>query len=117
MKGKRKEKKRKRKGKERKERKGKERKEEKKISSMEEGNRTIKKRKREKRNRRKRKEMKMRRTNCSPSIFWCSTDQGVGIVHALRGRGLSYSSYFQWPLDSALIVGLGDLVSLVISHS
>ena len=38
-------------------------------------------------------------------------DHGVGSVHALRGRGFSYSNYFmlkviQWPLGSALTVGL-----------
>ena len=27
------------------------------------------------------------RTGCSVSIFWRSVNQGVGIVHSLRGRG------------------------------
>ena len=34
----------------------------------------------------KEKEEKGRRTDCSPSIFRHSVDQGVGIVHAPRGR-------------------------------
>ena len=29
----------------------------------------------------------MRRIGCSPSIFRYSADQGIGIVHAPRGRG------------------------------
>ena len=37
---------------------------------------------------------KGRRTGCSPSIFRRSADQGVGIVHAPRGRGFSYSGYY-----------------------
>ena len=52
-----------------------------------------------------------RRTDCSPSIFRRSEDQGVGIVHALRGRGFSYSGYsclraIQWSWGSALTAGL-----------
>ena len=73
------------------------------IISVEEDNTTEKERKREKRKKRKRKEgrrekrenekkgkeneEKGRMTSCSPSIFRRSANQGVGIVHAPRGRG------------------------------
>ena len=51
-------------------------------------------------------EEKVRRTDCSPSIFWCSVDQGVGIVHSPRGRGFSYSSYFMLK-GSSMAIGFG----------
>ena len=61
------------------------------ISSVEEENRTEKKRKREKNKEREKKgkeeEEKGRRTGCSSSIFRRSGDQGVGIVHTPRARG------------------------------
>ena len=53
-----------------------------------------KREKKEKKRKGKEEEEKGRRTGYSPSIFRCSTDQGVGIVHPPRGRGvLSYSGY------------------------
>ena len=65
---------------------------------MEEGNIIEKKRKREKRKKRKRKEKKRRRKGggraALPPFFRRSTDQGVGSVHAPRGRGFFYSGYF-----------------------
>ena len=74
------------------------------ISSVEEGNITEKKRKRkegrrenrekkEKEKKRKEEEEKGRRTGCSPSIFRCSADQGLVIVHAPRGRGFLLLGY------------------------
>ena len=45
-----------------------------------------KREKKEKEKKGKEEEEKGRRTGCSPSILWRSEDQGVGIVHALRGR-------------------------------
>ena len=56
------------------------------ISSVEEENRTYKKRER-KEKKGKEEEEKGRRTGCSPSISWRSMDQGVGVVHVPRGRG------------------------------
>ena len=46
-----------------------------------------KREKKEKENKGKEWEEKGRRTDCSPSIFRHSVNQGVGIVHAPRGRG------------------------------
>ena len=46
-----------------------------------------KRKKKEKEKKGKEEEEKERRTDCSPSIFWRLADQGVGIVHASRGRG------------------------------
>ena len=48
----------------------------------------------------------MRRTDSSPSIFWCSVDQGVGIVHSPIGRGFSYSGYFMLKGHS-MAIGFG----------
>ena len=46
-----------------------------------------KREKKEKEKKGKEDEEKWRSTGCSPSIFRRSLDQGVGIVHAPRGRG------------------------------
>ena len=48
----------------------------------------------------------------APSIFFRrSTDQGASLVHALRGRGFSYTGSFslkghQWPYSSVPTLGL-----------
>ena len=46
-----------------------------------------KREKKEKEKKGNEEEKKGRRTGCSPSIFRHLADQGVGIVHAPRGRG------------------------------
>ena len=63
---------------------------------------------------RKEEKEKGRRTDCSPSIFRCSADQGVGIVHAPRGRGFSYSGYFMLKGHS-MAIGFGPNYCLYIT--
>ena len=76
-----------------------------------------KKRKEMKKERKKKKEMKEKeegkgRGLVVPSIFFRrSLNQGAGFVHALRGKGFSYTGSFslkghQWPYGSVPTLGL-----------
>ena len=62
------------------------------------GRRENKRKEKRERKERKRKKRNRRRKGggliALPPFFRRSTDQGVGIVHAPRGIGFSYSSYF-----------------------